>query len=456
MVREGVSPNVATSTEGAFNGHTALHAAAQEGRMNVVELLIKSGANVNARTPGGTTPLHLASDRNRLAVVNALLAAKADPNLLDYRGTPLHAALYQGNADLAIALLEHGADPNARSPYDGATPLMAVSGVMVDVYPERSALIRRLIAAGADVNARNDGGKTALDGARDDAVATLLAAGALPARYEGKRDALLPHAVLARDSRMVEDLLAGGADPNMVNERGEPATLLAARVGDVKILASLLDHGGAVDPDAKSPESLLYAAVKSGHPDVVDLLLARHASVNARDANGRTPLHALYPDCAWGDARKPAALRLLAAGADANITVGGDRSNPAHWCLSDTEMLATVIAHGADTNGREKGLMPLHLAAVRLNVPAMRELIRAKADVNGRTDNDETPLHVVATDHTHDRPMDAARTLIDAGADVTLRDRHGRTPVEVFRLPENHFKNPEYERLLAEGKQAAR
>jgi hypothetical protein len=86
----------------------------------------------------------------------------------------------------------------------------------------------------------------------------------------------------------------------------------------------------------------------------------------------------------------------------------------------------------------------------------MRELIRAKADVNGRTDNDETPLHVVATDHTHDRPMDAARTLIDAGADVTLRDRHGRTPVEVFRLPENHFKNPEYERLLAEGKQAAR
>ena len=81
----------------------------------------------------------------------------------------------------------------------------------------------------------------------------------------------------------------------------------------------------------------------------------------------------------------------------------------------------------------------------------MIALLRAKVEVNARSDTDQTPLHLVATHHVYDRPMEAARTLIDAGADVTLRDHWGRTAVEVFRLPENYFKNPEYERLLAEG-----
>jgi Ankyrin repeats (3 copies)/Ankyrin repeats (many copies) len=163
LLREGLSPDAAESKPGAREGQTAMHFAAEQDRTGVIDFLVASRANVNARAAGGTSPLHLASSRGRLAAVKALLRHGADPNAVDERGTPLLRALLQGSADIATVLLDQGADPNVRSPADGYTALMAVSGVMI-VYPERENLIRRLIAAGADVNAGDTYGNTALHG----------------------------------------------------------------------------------------------------------------------------------------------------------------------------------------------------------------------------------------------------------------------------------------------------
>ena len=163
LLREGVSPDAVESIHGAWEGQTALHFAAEQDRTDVIDLLVASRANVNARAVGGTSPLHLASYAGRLAAVKALLRHGADPNAVDSLGTPLKKALLQGSSDIAIVLLDGGADPNVRSPYDGSTAVMAVSGVMI-VYPERENLIRRLIAAGADVNAGDTYGNTALHG----------------------------------------------------------------------------------------------------------------------------------------------------------------------------------------------------------------------------------------------------------------------------------------------------
>ncbi len=91
-----------------------LHAAAKSGEAGRIKLLIRHGANVEARMPDRWTPLHAAARRGRSASVEVLLEAGAEPNVTDNAGmTPLHLAAITGDAASIIALVEAGADRTA-------------------------------------------------------------------------------------------------------------------------------------------------------------------------------------------------------------------------------------------------------------------------------------------------------------------------------------------------------
>lgn len=138
-----------------------LHDAAAAGDVGRVRALAAAGADCNARDADGATALMLAAHSGNLDMVRALIEAGADANARDERGwgalmkSVYNADLDRGFAEVAQALIDAGADIEAPIGY-GVRPLMLAAG-----YGE-AAVVETLLAAGADVLARNEGGFTAL------------------------------------------------------------------------------------------------------------------------------------------------------------------------------------------------------------------------------------------------------------------------------------------------------
>ena len=101
----------------------ALHEATDRGHKEVVELLIATSADVNAKNQWGRTPLHQAVVRGHKEIVELLLANGADVNAKNDRGwTPLHLAVSGGHKEIAELLVANAADVNAKDD-DNDTPL---------------------------------------------------------------------------------------------------------------------------------------------------------------------------------------------------------------------------------------------------------------------------------------------------------------------------------------------
>jgi ankyrin repeat protein len=100
----------------------------EAGNMVEVEKLLDSGVNVNFKRSGdGGTALIIASGKNHLDVANLLVSRGANVNLSNQNGwTPLMAAVSRGSYPIAIFLLEKGADPNSKHIY-GWTALKLAS-----------------------------------------------------------------------------------------------------------------------------------------------------------------------------------------------------------------------------------------------------------------------------------------------------------------------------------------
>ena len=263
------------------------------------------------------------------------------------------------------ALMSGGADVNAAQA-DGATALHWAA------YWDRADALESLIRAGADVNARNDYGATPLWAACAN-------------RHPG----------------MVDRLLAAGADPNLGLGSGETLLMRCAFTGDPAAVRALLAHG--VDVDAAEPargQTALMWAVANRQPAVTRVLLDSGAAVDARtrtvrqfrgtgersttspqgaawfDAGGFTPL--LFA-ARHGDIES--ARALLAAGADVNDRSADGNSALVVAAMSGHENLAGfLLAQGADPDAAGAGYTALHAAVLRSQPDLLRALLAAGAD----------------------------------------------------------------------------
>ena len=133
-----------------------LFEASALGRSDIVTELLDSGDEVDLWSVDGFSPLHLAAFFGRVGTVRLLLergAAVDRPSRNGMKVTPLHSAAAGHHAGIGALLLAAGADPNARQ-QGGFVPLHAAA------QNGDAALVRALLDHGADPNAVDDDGRT--------------------------------------------------------------------------------------------------------------------------------------------------------------------------------------------------------------------------------------------------------------------------------------------------------
>jgi ankyrin repeat protein len=225
--------------------------------------------------------------------------------------TPLHAASARGHLDVAVFLMEHGADLNARD-NEGETPLHVAS------RSRHARVIRALLGRGADPNSVTNTKKTSLLIASEhgDLVAAnlLLEHGADLNLRDEDHWSPLDRASQYGHCDIAQLLFDHGANANEQDEDGFAPLHIASLYGQLAIARMLIERGVSLDPRARENSTPLHYASEDGYAEVVRLLLDRGADVNAQDDDLFTPLH-LAAKCG----RFRVAEILLEHGADLDL-----------------------------------------------------------------------------------------------------------------------------------------
>jgi truncated hemoglobin YjbI len=172
-VRQRLLADPALTREHYGGGRTLLHGASGAGRLPTVELLLSLGADPNANDAGGHTSLYCLANECKIAggasVVRALVRGGARVNAQDgvKHCTALHMAARRGNVEIAEALLDCGADIEARDSV-GDTPLRR------SVNCDKKEVAALLLSRGANLHSRGSQGLTPLMAARTSAMTRIL------------------------------------------------------------------------------------------------------------------------------------------------------------------------------------------------------------------------------------------------------------------------------------------
>ena len=419
LLRTGADVNAAQG-----DGMTALHWAAENGQKELADVLVFAGANLEAATRlGGFTPLMVASRAGHAGIVRLLADAGANLEATTETGeTALHYAAWSGNPEIAVALVEKGADVDTQETANGQTPLMFAAAY------GRTDVVRSLLGAGADPSIQTH----VIDYpamAREDRVLIRQRDARLSALFgeeiisdtpvDGTReDDEEEDDEAEEEAEEEEERPAGRAatrgqtrapmsyDQLVGRQGGNAALHYAAREGHYDVVKTLLEGGADIDQVTGGDlSSALLMTILNGHFDLAMWLLDQGADPNLQSDPGATPLYAavhlqwvpksFYP--------QPTAIKqenttylelmkaLLDAGADPNV-----RLKRHLWYTSFNHNVLGVDTWGAT---------PFWRAAYGTDVDAMRLLVAYGADYttptfrppgrpstgNGRDDGEKKP-----------------------------------------------------------------
>jgi len=356
--------------------------------------------------------------------------ANNKPAATENKGEPaksLHQAAADRDTEQVKSLLSHGADVNARDE-TGCTALHCVAkwtpNIMVHAKnwrnPEAMARIRKeamileaaelLISKGAQVNVQDDEGNSplhhAVKGGHKDVAELLIGKGAnVNARNQR---GFTPIEVIEGFEK------TGVASVLLANGAGIPTIHVAALLGDLAKVKAFIDQGVPVDAKkGGTGKTALFFAARAGQKDVAKFLIDKGADVNS----------GILKMVGNGEVAK----LLIANGA--NVNGNGNNGWPLRNAAASgrIDVVKVLLANGADTEAKDgNGQTALSISMTTQCKESVLFLVANGADVNTKDRWGQTPLHYVARRGWRD----AAEALIAKGADVEARTKeYGDSPL---------------------------
>lgn len=256
-----------------------LHTAAEHGQLSIIELLLQSGAKLDAMDPQGRTALHRAALRGHTAAATALVTAGADIYTCDNASkTPLHLAAQNGHQDTVEALVEE-----ERRCLNRQTSFLHLAAMQDD-----SEVADVLLRAGVEVASKDSHGKTplfhAVSRGNEKTVAVLLQGGA-----QVDSDAMASAFDLNSTSMLT--LLLHNSQGQMTAESMNSALFRAVQRNLGGIISALVDCGADVNTQNNQGYTPLLLAAELGNVEAFKALLGKKANLEARLSNSTTALH---------------------------------------------------------------------------------------------------------------------------------------------------------------------
>ncbi|KAI9726149.1 MAG: hypothetical protein M1828_001822 [Chrysothrix sp. TS-e1954] len=275
---------------GSRSAQPPLCGAAENGHIQIVEVLLKHGAYLDVKDDQkGYTPLFLALDKNHINIVRRLVDHGASIKCDDGGGkTALHCLAKYGQHDYMLEFINRGAEVNAKTEYRMEAPLH---------YAARNGSLKTvvvLVNCGADITSRDKKGYTPLVwGCRMGhipVVRFLLERHDDPNTLSPSGSCLM-FAAMYGDLEICELLVKARADPNLVSSYHAVTPLHAASEAKaMDTVRYLLSCGADVAAKSRFGVTPLHVSVEAWANEVVELLVSRGSPLEDANFAGETPL----------------------------------------------------------------------------------------------------------------------------------------------------------------------
>uniref|UniRef100_A0A673BRE6 Ankyrin 1, erythrocytic a n=1 Tax=Sphaeramia orbicularis TaxID=375764 RepID=A0A673BRE6_9TELE len=422
LLQNDPNPDVLSKVHSPCTGFTPLHIAAHYENLNVAQLLLNRGANVNFTPKNGITPLHIASRRGNVIMVRLLLdrGAQIDAKTKDEL-TPLHCAARNGHVRIIEILLDHGAPIQAKTK-NGLSPIhMAAQGDHMDC-------VKQLLQYNAEIDDITLDHLTPLHVAahcgHHRMAKVLLDKGAKPNSRALNGFTPLHIACKKNHMRVMDLLLKHSASLEAVTESGLTPLHVASFMGHLNIVKILLQKGASPSASNVKVETPLHMASRAGHFEVAEFLLENAAPVDAKAKDDQTPLH-----CASRMGHKELVKLLLEHKANPNSTTTAGHT-PLHIAAREGHVQTVRILldmEAQQTKMTKKGFTPLHVASKYGKVDVAELLLERGANPNAAGKNGLTPLHVAV----HHNNLDVVNLLVSKGGSPHSAARNGYTALHI-------------------------
>lgn len=417
---------------GSLHGDTPLLAAIARDRFAIMKQLIKAGADVNHRSVlyKGLTPLMHASRLGRERMCNLLLDSGANIDAVDNNGkSALMYAAKNGRKNIIKLLLSRGASPL----------LLDKRGRDASYYAKKSGyrsgnvklIEREKLQYSTTLKPRGQASRVSelMRAAGDGDVnklRQLIVAGAAIDAVDSRNATALHYSLESRNNMAANALIKAGVNVNKVDRDKNTPLLLAVKNGAGEVVSLLLDRGANINVQDRYHDSPFILAIRYGHKNIVELLLTKKVEefINA----------ALY-ESFISPAPRESLMVIQQLILDSKLKVDNDEDSLADLLVKAVKMgripvIRFLLSHDVrlDLSLDDDGL-PIHVASKQGSYEIVKLLVDNGANIDAVNRDGKTALMFAV----ENRNIQLVRYLLEAGSDINVTNVDGLTALRMAK-----------------------